>query len=182
MVVGCGKHESDVFCDFYYSYTGEKEIFKIRKDKVIIKTASAESAKELCKYKFFISAHEHGLWVLATIDPKKVKLENLLKLPEVVDVTYGLEHVDDYRGNIYYPKNMIYLVPNEGLSPEKIIEAAGITKSVESIELYNLFSNGYDLTLNSRLCDILSICRNLFESGLCKTAEPSCIMEVKHPN
>ncbi|MDR2968477.1 MAG: hypothetical protein LBV32_02595 [Tannerellaceae bacterium] len=105
---------------FYTAYKGKKTFFNIRKDRVIIKTNSETEAKELCKQDVFLSdrpAYDVAyVWVLASIDPEKTNLDDLLKLPGVVDATYGLECED---GILHYPTNRIYIKLNEGLAPER---------------------------------------------------------------
>ena len=64
--------------EFYYSKNGKKELFTIRKDKVIIKTNSADDAKTLTKHEIFSYALAVGhVWVLATADPLKTNLNTI---------------------------------------------------------------------------------------------------------
>ena len=162
--------------DFYYTDTGKKEVLKVRKDKVIIKAESADIAKTMCNESVFMSAYDVGFWVIATINPKKTKLEHLLKMAGVVDATYGLEYID---GTLQYSKNVISVNMKNGISPEEILGTTGLTENVETIEFYDTYFNGYRITLNVRLCYILQISRNMFESGLCKVAGPSFFIEMK---
>ncbi len=178
MASGCGKSNSgdEGFTDFFYTDKGEKEYFNVRKDKLILKCKSAEDAKALAKEPFFTSAYNLYDWVIGTIDPKKTKLDNLLKRPEVVSATYGLEYSD---GTLQYPTDRICVKFKEELTPEAVLDETGLTKSVETIELFNPDSELYLITLNVKLGDILQICRNLFESGLSKSASPVFILEMK---
>ncbi len=175
---GCGKSNSgdEDFTDFFYNDKGEKSYLKIRKDKLILKCTSAEDAKALTKEPFFTSAYDVGHWVIGTIEPKKTKLDELLKEPEVVSATYGLEYSD---GTLQYPTDRIYVKFKEGLTPEAVLDEIGLTESVEAIELFNPYSEIYKITLNVGLGDILKICRELFETDLCEWAEPNFFREMK---
>jgi len=164
--------------DFYYTETGEKEFLNIRKDKVIIKTESVENAKALCSQPVFISAYNVGFWVLATIDPSKTNPDNWLEMQGVIDATYGLEYVD---GTLQYPDGIITLKCKGGNSPEEVLEAAGLRKSIETIELFDTWSNSYHITLNVKLDNILRISRDLYESGLYEFAQPNFFLQVKLP-
>ena len=168
--------EDEVEYDFYYTGVGEKEIFTIRKDKVIIKTDSEADAKALIENEIFQFAYTVGYtWVLATIDPKKTTLDDLLKIEGVVDATYGLEYVD---GSFAYPKNQIALICKEDQPLETVLEFVGLTKNVEVIELFNPNSGLYLITLYAKLGNILKISRDLYESGLC-IVSPSFILQLK---
>ena len=172
----CRKEEAVLF-DFFYSSNGEKECFKIRKDKVIIKCKTEADAKELTKQNVFITAYNVNYdMVIATIDPKKTNLENLMQIASVVSSTYGLEYSD---GNLQYPTNKIFVSIKEGQSIESILHHIKISENVEEIELFNENKSTYLVSLNVKLGDILKICRNLFESELCEYAEPSFIREIK---
>lgn len=163
--------------DFYYRDDGEKEYFKIRKDRVIIKTISAEKAKALCRQNIFLSAYDMSyIWVLATIDPRQIILEDLLQMEDVIDATYGLEYRD---GTLQYPKDQIYIIPKNGLSVENVLEKNGLSENIVEIEEPWSYSEIYKVTLNVRLADILQVCRTLFESELCEAAGPSCIRVMK---
>ena len=163
--------------DFYYTDKGETEFFNIRKDKVIIKTESAEDAKALCKHDVFLSAYDVAyIWVIATIDPSKTVLNDLLKMPGVFDATYGLEYTD---GTMQYPTDLVSVNFKEGKLPEEVLNAIGLTENVESVEFIYPDFNGYNITLNVGLSDIMQICRDLYESGLCEAASPSFIREMK---
>lgn len=147
-------------------------IFNIRKDKVILKCKSVDDAETLNAGYFFISAYNLAEWVIATINPSKVKLNDILQRQEVHSVTYGFEHSV---GTLQYPKNQIYVKFSDGISHEEAFYKMGLSESVEAMELYNPNSNLYKITLEN----ILQICRNLFESGLFTCAEPSSFLEIK---
>jgi len=162
--------------DFFYQGNGEKEYFTIRKDQVIIQCESEEKAKALCENPIFISTFTISyIWVLAIIDPLQVKLDDILRIPDVVSATYGLEYAD---GTLQWTKNRISVAFKDGLSPEEVLNEVGLIESVETIELFNPYSTIYHITLNVQLGDILPICRDLFKSGMCVFAEPSFIRQL----
>jgi len=76
--------------DFFYTDKGEKETFKIRKDKMILKTKSATDAKVLSNQAIFRSAYDVSYdCVIATIDTFQIKLDDLKQRSDVVDATYA---------------------------------------------------------------------------------------------
>ena len=176
---GCGtksSEEMDSGADFFFNENGKVEYFKIRKDKVIIKTKSAEDAKVLISKDVFISAYNVGFWVFSTIDPKKTNLNNLFNLTEVIDVTYGLECSD---GTLQYPTEVISINIKKGISPEEIIIATCLTEIIESIEYFDPYNNNYHITFNVKLGDILLTSRTIYESKLCEAASPVFFREMK---
>jgi len=165
---------------FYYGDNGKKESFKIRKDKAIIKTKSTTEAQALSKNAAFRSAYDVNYnWIIATIDTLQTKLNELNQRPDVVDATYALEYFD---GTLQYLTDRIFVEYKEGISMEKLFDEIGLSKNVETIELFDSWSDIYLITLNVELGDILKICQNLFESGLCKSANPVFICETKPDN
>jgi hypothetical protein len=82
---------------------------------------------------------------------------------------------------LQYPTDKIY-AGFKGFSPEEALGKAGLTENVVEIELCDADRKGYDVTLDVKLSDILRICRNLYESGLCEWAEPSFFREMKSPS
>ena len=163
--------------DFYYGDGGKEEYFKIRKDKIVIKTKSVEEAKALCKQDIFLRAYDvNGIWVLATIDPRQINLEDLLQMENIIGATYAFEYAD---GTLQYPKDKIYIKFIDEKSPDEVFAAIGLTENVVAIELFNEYSTGYLVTFDVNLGDILQLSRTLFESGLCKSASPSFILEIK---
>lgn len=151
--------------DFYYTDKGEKVSLKIRKDKVILKIKSAKEVKALTKQTAFLSAYDVSSdMVIATIDTLQIKThEDLLQRSDVIDATYALEYAD---GTLLYPTDRISVKFKEGQSVKKILNDTGLNTSVESIELFDPYSEIYIITLNVKSGDILRICRNLFETGL----------------
>jgi len=176
---GCSTKSSEEMnsgADFFYGENGKNEYFKITKNKVIIKTKSAEESEVLINQSTFISAYNVGFWVFATIDPLKTQLEDLLKKEFIVDATYGLEYAD---GTIQYPSDVIFVKCKEGIFIENILESNGLSINVEEINIIDVISEIYEITLNVRLSDILLICRLLYESNMCTFAEPSFFREMK---
>ena len=169
------KEDLDEKTDFFYVKEESgieyyKQEFTIRKDHVILKCKSADDAKAMTKQSIFSFALDIGFWVLGGIDPKKTKLDELLQKPEVADIAYGME----YNGNgiINFPTNRFFVLCKEGQTPESVLDATDLTDSVETIELFDAWSNLYLVTLNVKLGDALRISRVLFESGLRDAAEP----------
>jgi len=156
--------------DFYYGDGGKKEILYIRKDKVIIKTESADYAKSLCNQSVFLSAYDVGFWVFATINPKITKLEDFWKMSDVINATYGLEQVKEI---FQFPTGQLFVECKKGQTPESVLEANGLTESVETIELFDTWAELSIITLNVKLSNALQISRILFESGLCESANPN---------
>ena len=173
----CGKEDDENKYDFFYTDNGEKETFTIRKDKVILKAKSEVEADALSKNAIFVSARTVDYdWVIATINPQKTKLDNLLQRTDVVSATYGLEYAD---GTLQYPTNMIHIKIKENFTFEEVFDVTGLTESIKTKELINENHEIYLITLNVELGDILRICRNLFETKMCEFAIPSFIREMK---
>ena len=166
--------------DFYYTDKGEKENFTLRKDKVIIKTKSEEDAKALCKQDVFLSAFDVSyIWVIATIDSLKTKIDDLLLMPNVIDATYALEYIT---GALLYPSNKISVKLKKEHSMEKVFNETGLTKIIETVELFFEDDDVYYITLNERMRNILYISRILFETGFCEFSAPSLIWEIQPGN
>jgi len=188
MAAGCAKQDSDSMdmdfplSDYYYTEQDEVISLTVSYDKVIIKAKSANDAKELCRQSIFSSAYQIGFdddaryHVIATVDPSKTKLGDLLKRPEVVNAAYGLKSID---GSLHYPNDVIFVKCKEGQSPDRILESIELSKKVVSVELFDSISEIYLVTLDIPFSDALSTCRKIFESGLCKFAEPSFFLELK---
>ncbi len=166
--------------DFFYTEKGGKEYFKIRKDRVILKTKGVEAKALSGQTTIFRSVRDVNYdMVIATIDTLQINLDGLRQKQGIIDVSYALEYAD---GTIQMPTNKIFVKFKEGQSPEKVFNYIGLNKNVESIELINENHEIHSIILNVKLGDILQICRNLFESGLCEFAEPSFIREMKPHN
>jgi len=164
--------------DFYYNEQGEMQNFTVCKDKVMIKTKSEADAKELCNQSLFRSADiVNFVFVLASIDPTKTKLDDLLKRSDVVSATYGLKYLDG--STIQYPNGEIFVKCKEEHSVEKLLNDTGLNENVESMELFRPETKIYLISLNVNLGDIFAACRKLFETGFCEFAEPSFFREMK---
>ena len=176
--ISCQKEEI-IETDFYYApVLSGKEMFYVRKDQVILLCESYDDAQNVCKNEVLINASPiNFVFVVATIDPKKTKLKDLLKLPGVVDATYGLEHI---RGGLIWPTNRIAVKIRAGQTPEKALEEAGLSKYVLSIEELDPDEMVYRITLDVKLGEILKTCRVLVELGLCDIATPTVIFEFKY--
>jgi hypothetical protein len=166
---------SNAETDFVYYDNGKKIYYTIRKDKVVIQCKSEAEAKAVCeKYIFVNIFHFASEWLLATINPLKVALNDLMRMQEVPSTTYGLEYTNE---TLHYPTDVIYVEFKEGLLPEEVLEVTRLSERVKEIKLVN-YSGGYRVTLNVPVGDIFQICRMLFESGLCIIAEPSFIRKL----
>ena len=163
--------------DFHYLTDWRKQYYKIRKDKVILKARTETEAKTLAEQPLFIEAHNIGNLVLATIDPLQIKLSDLLQRLDVVTATYGLED------GIYllYPTDEIFVKCKNGQSIEKVLDNAGLTQQIVAMELFNENHEIYLIRLNVNLSEILPICRNLYETGMCEFAEPNCMEQTPFP-
>ena len=156
--------------EFYYTDTGSKENFTVRKDKVVVKTNSEAETKALMEQSVFLTPVYLADWLIATIDSSTTDLCDLMQIAGVADAAYGLEY---WTEAIIYPKNIIYMKCKEGQTPETVLDYNGLTAYIETIELYNPRSGLYRITFHVPLGDILRICCDLYESGLCSIAGPS---------
>ena len=160
--------------NYYYGVDGKKEIFNIRKDKVVI---YPNFLADTTGQDALISADTVAGWILATVEPKKTKLEDLWKMEWVMAATYALEYADNT--TLLYPQNKIYIKTNKGLSPEEAFKKTGLTDKVMKIELFDKYNQGYIVTTNVNMSYLFRFCRKLYESGVFECAEPECIMEIK---
>ncbi len=167
---------------FFYTDKGTKEYFRVRKDRVMIKAASDENAKALVNRSRSLFKQQPfvmGVWVEASIDAKTTSLEDISKLPGVIDASYGLEYED---GMMQYLTDQIFIRCNAGESPEKLLAEIGLTEHVTAIELNSKYSNIYLITLNVKSEEILRICQQLYETGQCKFATPNFIVKARPQN
>ena len=172
--------KSDIEREFYYTDKGDKVYFNIRKDRVILKTRNEADAKALSEHEVFIFAYDVSyIWVIGYIDPQKTSLDDLIKIPEVVDATYGLEYAD---GTLIYPSHQISVKGKDDNHPENILKDDALYENVVAIDLFDSYSEIYLITLNVKLSDILSICRDMFESDLYICAAPTSFREMKPHN
>ncbi len=79
--------------DFFYSKDGKKEVFKIRKDLVVIKTKSQDLQDQAIRqFKFeSLDRLSDGL-IKAKVDPNQFRDEELMRPDRVEDVYYMLEY------------------------------------------------------------------------------------------
>jgi len=178
-VTSCSKRIDDDFDEnpFYYNDKGEKVLFSIKKDKVIIKVKSEAEAKVLAEHSVFLSAYNAAyVWVIASIDPLKTNLDDLLQIQGVVDASYGLVEYNNSGNNLQYLSDQIFV---QCKNPKDVLESTGLSKRAETIEMLSPSSELYLITLNLKLDDILSTCRKLYKSGKCGFAEPSFYREIK---
>ncbi len=166
--------------DFLYADNGGKDYFNVRKDRVIIKTNSEVDAKQICELPLFISAQNVNFtWVIAKIDSQKTDIEDLLRIPNVIDATYGLEYSD---GTIQYPTDIIYAKAKEGASTEEAFSRAGVSENIKAMNLSNPHSKIHNVRVDAKLSNILKICRDLSESGSLESAAPSFFREIRPSN
>jgi subtilisin family serine protease len=165
--------------EFYYTPRGT-QYFDVRKDRVIIKTSSTEAADKLSGSDIFVCddypADSPGVWVIAAIDPRETSLDDILKLPGVVDAAYGLDN-----GALKYPTDRI-AVQFSGTTPREALEKISLDKSVADIESYHENGGIHRIALNVKLGDILPICRELYESRSCAWTEPGFFMDLELAN
>ena len=161
----------------YFSRLGVEETLAIRNDRVIMKINPEADAKAFAGQSIFSSALDMGYgWVIASINPKKTKLDGLKKMAEVEDAAFGLEYSV---GTVQYLTYQIFVGCKENEEPEKILALAGLSENVVTMELLNEHNEIYVMTLNVKLEQIFQFCRALYETGLCEFAEPSFFREIK---
>lgn len=147
-----------------------------------MKVASNIEAKDLQKHGISFPNRPKSntdFQIHTSITPSQTDLYELLKIPGIVDVAYGLEYED---GTMQYLNNQIFIQCFEEESPENVFVKTGLSEQVEAIELFDEYNNIYLVDLNAKLRDILLICRELYESGLCGFAEPNFTIELKAQN
>ena len=164
--------------DYYYGYNGVKEWYAVRKDFALVHCKSETDVIALCEKSFILWAitqpfEYDPVWAIVRINPLQVKLDDLLQCSEVVSATYGLEHAElmgiGFR-RVRFPMNSISITSKAGEIPEHILDKVGLTEYVEKINTYHETST---ITLTIGLSEILRICRELFESGLCVEVIPT---------
>lgn len=158
---------------FYYLPSGEKLYFDIRKDRVIIQTASFEytmamSALDMLQFGWD-AAYGIGEWVFGAIDSMQTNLSDVIALPGALDATYGLSG----RWGTLYPTNQILFSPKAGFTAQQIFEDAGLSEYVIELRLINEYHDNYIITLDVHIGCMVQICRELHESGQIEWAEPN---------
>jgi subtilisin family serine protease len=159
--------------DFYYAKDGKKEYLKIRKDMVLIQCAPETNMEVWIRQPHFISASliaDH--LIVAAIDSVKTPINTLKRDPNIEDITYVLEYAD---GTIQIPSNKIFMRTKQGRLPMDVFNNEGLSRSIESITLFDQYRETYLVRLNASMEEILPICQQLYETGWCELAEPSFI-------
>jgi subtilisin family serine protease len=166
--------------DFFYANGGERVYFKFKKDRVILRAKSATEAKSLSPQSGFLSGYNvDEKIIISTIDTLQVRLEDFKQKTDFTDVAYALEYED---GIFQYPSYQIFVSFKDGQSSDKVLNSVGLEGRVQAIELFDSNNSIYLIKLDVDLENILKICRNLYESGFCKFAEPSFFREMKAHN
>ena len=165
--------------DFYYVGNGKTVNCKIKKDMVVFKCQPETDIETLVKQSVFTSAYRFSKdLVIATIDTLKSNLEMVKNHRNITDATYALKCFDN---ELQLPNGNIFVRMKGGISPEILLDDAGLIPFVEKVELFNPYSQIYKVCLNVPLGDILQICRNLYELNQCEFVEPSFILIMKPP-
>lgn len=161
--------------DFFYSENGKKEIFKIRKDLVVFKMKSHDiQEKNIQKSRFKSLDTMVGNLMIAKVDPNEFKDEELYSSGITDDSYYMLEYNE---GALLALCNNIFIKPSKGESIERIVQKCGLSGKIKKNELFLPESGIFLLTLDCKMKDILSICRNIYETGMVDFVEPDIFME-----
>ena len=162
--------------DFFYSKDGKKEVFKIRKDLVVIKTKSQDlQDRAIRQFKFESLDRLSDGWVKAKVDPNRFRDEELMRSDRVEDVYYMLEYNNAEQLAL---SNSIFVKPREGETIENVIRKSGLSGKIRKQELILPASGISLLTLDSKMKDILSVCRKVYETGTVDFVEPNFYMEA----
>ena len=162
--------------DFFYSKDGKKEVFKIRKDLVVIKTKSQDlQDRAIRQFKFESLDRLSDGWVKAKVDPNRFRDEELMRSDRVEDVYYMLEYNNTAQLAL---SNSIFVKPREGETIENVIRKSGLSGKIRKNELILPASGISLLTLDSKMKDILSVCRKVYETGTVDFVEPNFYMEA----
>ena len=149
--------------DFFYSKDGKKEVFKIRKDLVVFKTKSPNMQGLNIRTVQFKSLDKlpDGL-IKATVDPNQFRQEDFIRSDRVEDAYYMLEYNNAAQLAL---SNSIFVKPREGETIENVIRKSGLSGKIRENELILPASGISLLTLDSKMKDILSVCRKVYETG-----------------
>ena len=162
--------------DFFYSKDGKKEVFKIRKDLVVIKTKSQDlQDRAIRQFKFESLDRLSDGWVKAKVDPNRFRDEELMRSDRVEDVYYMLEYNNTAQLAL---SNSIFVKPREGETIENVIRKSGLSGKIRKNELILPASGISLLTLDSKMKDMLSVCRKVYETGTVDFVEPNFYMEA----
>jgi subtilisin family serine protease len=166
--------------DFFYSENGKEEHFKIRKDKIAIRTKSKVKAEELLLQESFrhMKKMQNDL-LFATVDSgvvKTDKLEQLEQREEISDVHYFLEYAD---GALQLPTERIFVKPKHGQSLKRIIQESGLSGKVKTSKEINSIDGIHMLTLDVKMKNILQVCRIVYKTGLVDFVEPCFTRQIR---
>ena len=162
--------------DFFYSKDGKKEVFKIRKDLVVIKTKSQDlQDRAIRQFKFESLDRLSDGWVKAKVDPNRFRDEELMRSDRVEDVYYMLEYNNTAQLAL---SNSIFVKPREGETIENVIRKSGLSGKIRKNELILPASGISLLTLDCKMKDILSVCRKVYETGTVDFVEPNFFREA----
>ena len=162
--------------DFFYSKDGKKEVFKIRKDLVVIKTKSQDlQDRAIRQFKFESLDRLSDGWVKAKVDPNRFQDEELMRSDRVEDVYYMLEYNNTAQLAL---SNSIFVKPREGETIENVIRKSGLSGKIRKNELILPASGISLLTLDCKMKDMLSVCRKVYETGTVDFVEPTFFREV----
>ncbi|OLQ20650.1 hypothetical protein BGK60_06835 [Tannerella forsythia] len=162
--------------DFFYSKDGKKEVFKIRKDLVVIKTKSQDlQDRAIRQFKFESLDRLSDGWVKAKVDPNRFQDEELMRSDRVEDVYYMLEYNNTAQLAL---SNSIFVKPREGETIENVIRKSGLSGKIRKNELILPASGISLLTLDCKMKDMLSVCRKVYETGTVDFVEPNFFREV----
>ena len=162
--------------DFFYSKDGKKEVFKIRKDLVVIKTKSQDwQDQAIRQFKFESLDRLSDGWVKAKVDPNRFRDEELMRSDRVEDVYYMLEYNNTAQLAL---SNSIFVKPREGETIENVIRKSGLSGKIRKNELILPASGISLLTLDCKMKDILSVCRKVYETGTVDFVEPNFFREA----
>ncbi|PDP68223.1 S8 family serine peptidase, partial [Tannerella forsythia] len=162
--------------DFFYSKDGKKEVFKIRKDLVVIKTKSQDwQDQAIRQFKFKSLDRLSDGWVKAKVDPNRFRDEELMRSDRVEDVYYMLEYNNTAQLAL---SNSIFIKPRKGETIENVIRKSGLSGKIRKQELILPASGISLLTLDCKMKDMLSVCRKVYETGTVDFVEPNFYMEA----
>lgn len=162
--------------DFFYSKNGKKEVFKIRKDLVVFKTKTPNLQglnMQTSGLKSFDKLADDLM--KAKINPETFKKEALDRSGMIEDTYYMLEYNNDA---LLALSNSIFVKPHKGESIESVIRKSGLSGKIKKNELILPASGISLLTLDCKMKDILSVCRNVYETGTVDFVEPNFYMEA----
>jgi subtilisin family serine protease len=158
--------------DFFYSEKGKMKTFKIRKDRVIFMTKSNNNAVD----NKFKSVRSIGNDLnKMEVDPETFDEKDLSDIDGITDWYYMLENIDN--GTLVALNNQIFVSPLMGESIERIIQKSGLSGKIEKLELFFPKAGLYLLTLDCKMKDILSVCRQIYKTGMVDCADPDFYME-----